>query len=145
MMNKDFDYQGLINKMEEHIKNPKFKGLLERYTCKATCVHPDNNSKVILTMHIENDKIIDCGFLCEGFSEDKFVSALIGQSSLYLDSAINAILSETMILAGNLLKQIKDDTSTESRNSMMFLVAYKDCVEAYYEKEKKERISKLIV
>lgn len=139
MIDENFDYAGLISKLEDHMKNPRYFGLLDTYTCKATAIHPDGKAKVHVTMKIEEDKLLDAGFSCEGFD----AAALIGQSSLYMDSAFNATLSETFILAGNLLKQIKDDESKESRNSMLFLTAYKECVEAYYEKETQARVAKL--
>ena len=139
MIEDDFDYAGLINQMEEHMENYRFKGLLDTYTNKATCLHPDEEGKVILTMQIKDDEIINAGFKIEG------CSMLHAQSSLYLESALKATLSETFILANNLLKQIKDDTSKEARCSMLFLTAYKDCVEAYYEKEKEERVTTLTI
>ncbi|AHJ12793.1 MULTISPECIES: iron-sulfur cluster assembly scaffold protein [Sulfurospirillum] len=136
-MRDDFDYTGLISQLEDHMKNPRFYGLLDNYNAKATCLHPDGKGKVVLTMQIEDDKTVRCGF------EIKGCPSLLAQASLYLDSAFNATLSETYILAGNILKQIKDDDSKESRCSMLFLTAYKECVEAYYEKEKEERITTL--
>lgn len=136
-MDDDFDYTGLINQLEQHAESQRFSKLLDNYTSKATCLPPKKEGKVVLTMHIENDKIIDAGFEIEG------CKILHAQSSLYLESAINATISESFILATNLLKQIKDDSSKEARCSMLFLTAYKECIEAYYEKEKEERITTL--
>lgn len=136
-MDDDFDYTGLINQLEQHAQNNRFSGLLDNYTNKVTCLHPDKKGKVVLTMYIKNDKVIDAGFEVEGSQ------ILHAQASLYLESALNATISESFILATNLLKQIKDDTSHESRCSMLFLTAYKECIEAYYENEKKARIKTL--
>lgn len=132
-MDENFDYNGLINKLEDHMKSPRYFGLLDKYNAKATCLHPDGVGKVVLTMQIEDEKTVDCGFEVEG------CPSLHAQASLYLESSFKASLSECYILAGNLLKQIKDDTSKESRCSMLFLTAYKECVEAYYEKDKSKK------
>ncbi|MDA7848175.1 hypothetical protein N8972_01665 [Sulfurospirillum sp.] len=156
MINDNFDYAELIKQLEDHKKSTRFKRLLETYTSKATCSHENGSGKVSLTLQIEDDKIIDAGLEIEGCyietTDTRMIDAgfkvegasmLYAQSSLYLESAFNATLSETFILASNLLKQIKDDTSSESQNSMLFLTAYKECVEAYYEHDTNERESVL--